>query len=101
MDLLISTLKLSPLATVQEPTLLPCVGNDAFQGEPGSMCTELEVYGRLDSPYAVVQQRSPAATGRQDQLAANIASFLQTAAQVQQVTFSCWWPGIFQRLRSS
>ena len=76
------------MASLQEETLLPCVGNDAFSGETGVLCSEMEVYGREGDPFAVVQQRAPAATGRQEGFAANLATFLQQTAETREVS-SC------------
>ena len=85
MDLLISTLKLERVAVLQEAAILPCVGNDAFAGEKGIMSSELEVYGGEADRFALVQQRAPAATGRQEQYAASLALFLQETVQAQEV----------------
>ena len=84
-DLLIALLQLPRIATLQEASLLPCIGNDAFAGEHGSICTELEIYGRNSDQFAIIQQRAPAATGRQEEYAASVAAFLSQAAQVREV----------------
>ncbi|KAK9803470.1 hypothetical protein WJX73_005350 [Symbiochloris irregularis] len=76
-DLLVSTLRLSRLAVLHSEQLLPCVGNDAYSRQKGTLCSELELYGSTTSEFICLQQRAPAATGRQQAFAEELCDFLQ------------------------
>lgn len=73
---MIATLRLSRVAVLYNETLLPCVGNDAYSGQPGTLCSELEVYGSTTADLLCIQQRAPAATGRQQAFAEDLCKFL-------------------------
>ncbi|KAG0475504.1 hypothetical protein HPP92_015190 [Vanilla planifolia] len=59
-DLLISSLRAKRVAYLDEPSVLPCVGNDAYGPLPeGILSLPLEAYESPSHAVALIQQRSP------------------------------------------
>ncbi|XP_047967770.1 proteasome assembly chaperone 2 [Salvia hispanica] len=75
-DLLISSLKAEKVACLDDPNVLPCVGNDAYSPSPlGKLALSLEAYEASSSELTLVQQRSPVVKGMMMAYAKNIANF--------------------------
>ncbi|XP_041991162.1 proteasome assembly chaperone 2-like isoform X1 [Salvia splendens] len=75
-DLLISSLKAEKVACLDDPNVLPCVGNDAYSASPlGKLALSLEAYEASFSELTLVQQRSPVVKGMMMAYAKNIANF--------------------------
>ena len=56
------------MGTLVEPSLLPCVGLGAYDTTTaGTLSIELQLYAEAAQGWAIVQQRSPPATGRHAQ----------------------------------
>ncbi|KAL6502522.1 hypothetical protein OROHE_024527 [Orobanche hederae] len=59
-DLLISSLKADKIGYLDDPNVLPCVGNDAYSPLPlGKLALPVEAYESSSSALTLVQQRSP------------------------------------------
>ncbi|KAK9822681.1 hypothetical protein WJX81_008350 [Elliptochloris bilobata] len=83
-DLLINTLLLPCAGSVQEPSLLPCVGLGAYDRDAaGTLSTEMQLYADPAQSWAIVQQRSPPAAGRQEAFAASLTDFVAEAGVCQ------------------
>ena len=81
LDLLVSTLRLPRQACLISHNVLPCLGYDAFgpasQSQPDQathLVTALELY-QLGN-FALLQQRAPAAKGRQQAYAEELAAWI-------------------------
>ncbi|KAK4405239.1 Proteasome assembly chaperone 2, partial [Sesamum angolense] len=75
-DLLISSLKAEKIGYLDEPNVLPCVGNDAYSPSPlGKLALPVEAYESSSSAMTLVQQRSPVVKGTMIEYAKNVASF--------------------------
>ncbi|KAL0348384.1 UNVERIFIED_CONTAM: Proteasome assembly chaperone 2 [Sesamum angustifolium] len=75
-DLLISSLKRRKIGYLDEPNVLPCVGNDAYSPSPlGKLALPVEAYESSSSAMTLVQQRSPVVKGTMIEYAKNVASF--------------------------
>ncbi|KAK6143504.1 hypothetical protein DH2020_023852 [Rehmannia glutinosa] len=75
-DLLISSLNADKIGYLDDPNVLPCVGNDAYSPSPlGKLALPLEAYESSSSALTIVQQRSPVIKGKMLEYAKNMASF--------------------------
>ncbi|KAI3448070.1 hypothetical protein Pfo_004735 [Paulownia fortunei] len=75
-DLLISSLKADKIGYLDDPNVLPCVGNDAYSPSPlGKLALPLEAYESSSSALTLVQQRSPVIKGMMIAYAKNMANF--------------------------
>ncbi|EYU42636.1 hypothetical protein MIMGU_mgv1a011492mg [Erythranthe guttata] len=75
-DLLISSLKADKIGCLDDPNVLPCVGNDAYSPAPaGKLALPLEAYESSSSALTLVQQRSPVIKGMMIEYAKNMANF--------------------------
>ncbi|TVU44837.1 hypothetical protein EJB05_04298, partial [Eragrostis curvula] len=75
-DLLISSARTRRVAYLDEPSVLPCAGNDAFGPDAvGDLTLALEAYESASHGLAFVQQRSPVITGMMVSFAKNVANF--------------------------
>ncbi|CAI9781912.1 unnamed protein product [Fraxinus pennsylvanica] len=76
-DLLISSLKAEKIGYLDDPNILPCVGNDAYwPSPPGDLTLPLEAYQSSSSALSLVQQRSPVVKGMMVEYAKNLANFV-------------------------
>lgn len=76
-DLLIASLKSEKIGYLDDPNVLPCVGNDAYTpSPPGKLALPLEAYESSSSGLTLVQQRSPIIKGMMMSYAKNMASFV-------------------------
>lgn len=63
-DLFIYNARLENLGSLRAPSsVLPCVGSDPYAAS-ASICSEIQIYGRPDTAYVVLQQRGCTALGR-------------------------------------
>ncbi|GAB4853944.1 hypothetical protein Ancab_018153 [Ancistrocladus abbreviatus] len=75
-DLLISSTRAERIGYLDDPCVLPCVGNDAYGPLPlGDLALPLEVYDSPSSQVTFVQQRSPIVKGMMIEFAKNLADF--------------------------
>lgn len=78
-DLLVSTLTLPRCGALEDPNVLPCVGNAPYTHVPG-VALSLELYGEPNKGLIVLQQRAPAVTGTQRIFARNLAEWVKNCA---------------------
>lgn len=65
------------MAYLDEPSVLPCAGNDAFGPDAvGDLALALEAYESKSHGLAFIQQRSPVITGMMVSFAKNVANFI-------------------------
>lgn len=75
-DLLISSTRAQRIGFLDDPNVLPCVGNDAYGPVPqGELALPLEAYESAANRLSFVQQRSPVVKGMMIQFAQNLADF--------------------------
>lgn len=74
-DLLIPSFSLHPLGICDSKDLVPVVGGRE-DGQPG-ITTPIELYGREDLPFLVIQQRSPALKTRKEDFVHSLLRFIQ------------------------
>ncbi|KAK3149227.1 hypothetical protein QOZ80_3AG0214590 [Eleusine coracana subsp. coracana] len=88
-DLLISSAKAKRVAYLDEPSVLPCAGNDAFGPDAvGDLALALEAYESTSHNLAFIQQRSPAITGMMVSFAKNVANFISSIGKDHVVILS-------------
>ncbi|KAG0473866.1 hypothetical protein HPP92_015723 [Vanilla planifolia] len=88
-DLLISSLRAKRVAYLDEPSVLPCVGNDAYGPLPeGILSLPLEAYESPSHAVALIQQRSPIIKGMMVEYAKNLAHFISTIGKKHIVILS-------------
>ncbi|KDP46193.1 hypothetical protein JCGZ_10033 [Jatropha curcas] len=76
LDLLVSSTKAQRIGHLDDPYVLPCVGNDAYGPIPcGELALPLEAYDSPANAITLVQQRSPVVQGMMLQFAKNLANF--------------------------
>lgn len=74
LDLIISSLQAHKAGYLDDPHVLPCVGNDPFgSNDKGELAVALEVYEELDNNFRIVQQRAPIIKGTMLKFAKNFA----------------------------
>uniref|UniRef100_A0A5B7BBR8 Proteasome assembly chaperone 2 n=1 Tax=Davidia involucrata TaxID=16924 RepID=A0A5B7BBR8_DAVIN len=75
-DLLISSTRAERIGYLDDPNVLPCVGNDAYLPLPqGNLALPLEVFDSSSNALTLVQQRSPIVKGMMVEFAKNVADF--------------------------
>lgn len=76
-DLLISSMGSERVGYLDDPNVLPCVGNDAYGPFPqGDLALPLEAYDSPSNALTVIQQRSPVIKGMMVEFAKNMADFI-------------------------
>ncbi|XP_021850862.1 uncharacterized protein [Spinacia oleracea] len=89
LDLLITSMGTEKVGYLDDPNILPCVGNDAFGPIPnGDLALPLEVYDSTSNKLTCVQQRSPVVKGMMVQFAQNLADFAVAAGMKHVVVLS-------------
>ncbi|CAH9126157.1 unnamed protein product [Cuscuta epithymum] len=84
-DLFVSSLSAHRVGFIDDPNVLPCVGNDAYSATPpGQLALPLEVYESCSSGLSILQQRSPVLKGMMVPFAKNLANFA-AASRIQHV----------------
>lgn len=75
-DLLVSSTRAERIGYLDDPYILPCVGNDAYGPTPcGELALPLEAYDSRNNGVVLVQQRSPVVKGMMVEFARNLADF--------------------------
>lgn len=88
-DLLISSRTVTKAGYLDDPYVLPCVGNDPFGPEAdGTLAVALEVYEDSDRELAIVQQRSPVMKGKMVEFAEHIAAWAEDSGVKEIVILS-------------
>ncbi|GLC38703.1 hypothetical protein PLESTB_000592500 [Pleodorina starrii] len=95
-DVLVATLRPKSLGAVESVNVLPVVGNDAYDvdpspqqpQQPGRLATALELFSVPGRPLVFLQQRAPAALGRQSAFAAELVGWLVEAGAAALVVLS-------------
>jgi proteasome assembly chaperone 2 len=97
-DLLVSSTGAERVGYLDDPNLLPCVGNDAYGPLPcGEIALPLEVYESSSIATTLAQQRSPVAKGMMIKFAENIANFAASSGKKHIIVLSSL---DFQRLHN-
>ncbi|KAL2927545.1 Proteasome assembly chaperone 2 [Bienertia sinuspersici] len=101
-DLLISSKRAERIGYLDDPYILPCIGNDAFGPLPqGDLALPLEVYDSASNKLTIVQQRSPVVKGMMVQFAQNLADFAVSAGMEHVVVLSSLDFGQWQKVNMS
>ncbi|CAN6819966.1 unnamed protein product [Brassica oleracea] len=88
-DLLVSSTGADRVGYLDDPYLLPCVGNDAYGPLPcGEIALPLEVYESPSTATTLAQQRSPVAKGMMIKFAENIADFAASSGKKHVIVLS-------------
>ncbi|KAL5715070.1 hypothetical protein ACHQM5_016948 [Ranunculus cassubicifolius] len=88
-DLLISSLKAERIGYLDDPSVLPCVGNDPYGLVPqGVLALPLEAYESFSNALSLIQQRSPIVKGKMIEFAKNLADFAETSGKKHVVVLS-------------
>ncbi|XP_030523280.1 proteasome assembly chaperone 2 isoform X1 [Rhodamnia argentea] len=88
-DLLVSTLRAERTGFLDDPNILPCIGNDAYGPVPsGELALPLEAYGSPSNAVTLVQQRSPVIKGMMIEFAKNLADFAVSSGKKHIVVLS-------------
>ncbi|PWA41703.1 clast3-related protein [Artemisia annua] len=75
-DLLIASSKAERIGCLDDPNVLPCVGNDAYSfSTQGDLVLPLEAYESPANALSLIQQRSPVVKGMMVEFAKNLADF--------------------------
>ncbi|KAK9136437.1 hypothetical protein Syun_015767 [Stephania yunnanensis] len=75
-DLLVSTMNAERIGYLDDPFVLPCVGNDAYGPTPtGVLALPLEAYVSFHNSLTLIQQRSPVIKGMMIEFAKHVAEF--------------------------
>eukprot|EP00250_Pteridium_aquilinum_P015976 c22869_g1_i1 orf=102-953(+) len=73
-DLIISSLQAHKVGYLDDPCVLPCIGNDPFGSiDRGELAVALEVYEGKDDDLRIVQQRAPVIKGTMLKFAKNLS----------------------------
>lgn len=73
-DLIISSLQPRKIGYLDDPCILPCIGNDPFDSiDKGELAVALEVYEGDDGNLRIVQQRAPVMKGTMLKFSKNLS----------------------------
>ncbi|GAB2224837.1 hypothetical protein Drorol1_Dr00005614 [Drosera rotundifolia] len=102
LDLLISSTGADRVGYLDDPHVLPCVGNDAYGPLPqGTLALPLEVYDLVSSNLTFIQQRSPVVKGKMIQFAENLADFAVATGKTHVIVLSSLDFGRWKRVDMS
>lgn len=88
-DLLVCSTKGERIGYLDDPNVLPCIGNDAYVGTSlGELALSLEAYGSSTNKLTLVQQRSPVVKGTMVEFAKNLADFAAASGKKHIVVLS-------------
>lgn len=89
LDLLISTTEAERVGYLDDPFILPCVGNDAYGPIPqGNLALPAEVYDSASNSLTLLQQRSPVIKGMLLEYAKNLADHVASSGIMHVVLLS-------------
>ncbi|PPD77180.1 hypothetical protein GOBAR_DD25899 [Gossypium barbadense] len=95
-------MKAERIGYLDDPFVLPCVGNDAYGPIPcGDLALPLEAYESAFSRVALLQQRSPVVKGRMVEFAKNLANFAAASGKKHVVLLSSLDFGKWQKIDMS
>ncbi|KAK4258704.1 hypothetical protein QN277_005125 [Acacia crassicarpa] len=98
-DLLVSSLGSERVGYLDDPHVLPCVGNAAYGPVPqGEVALPLEVYDSPSNALTVIQQRSPVVKGMMLEFAKNLSDFVAACGKKHIVLLSSLDFGKWQRV---
>ncbi|EEF43333.1 proteasome assembly chaperone 2 [Ricinus communis] len=101
-DLLVSSQKAERIGYLDDPNVLPCVGNDAYGPIPcGNLALSLEAYDSPANALTLVQQRSPVVKGKMVEFANNLAEFAAASGKKHAILLSGLDFGRWQRIDMS
>ncbi|XVF45829.1 hypothetical protein PTKIN_Ptkin02bG0238200 [Pterospermum kingtungense] len=101
-DLLVSSMKAEKIGYLDDPFVLPCVGNDAYGPIPcGELVLPLEAYQSSSSRLTLLQQRSPVIKGMMVEFAKNLANFAAASGKKHVVLLSSLDFGKWQKIDMS
>lgn len=101
-DLLVSSLRAQRIGYLDDPSVLPCVGNDAYGPVPqGVLALPLEAYESPPNALTLIQQRSPVIKGLMIEYAKKLANFAATSGKKHIVILSSLDSGRRQKLDPS
>ncbi|KAG5097939.1 hypothetical protein JHK82_047793 [Glycine max] len=93
---------------LDDPNILPCVGNDAYGSFPfpqGDLALPLEAYDSLSNALTIIQQRSPVVKvspeGMMIEFAKNMANFLVGSGKKHIIVFSRLYFGKWKKVDMS
>ncbi|XP_054776711.1 uncharacterized protein LOC129285162 isoform X2 [Prosopis cineraria] len=87
---------------LDDPHVLPCVGNDAYGPVPqGDLALPLEVYDSPSNAITIIQQRSPIVKGMMLEFAKNLSDFVYVSGKKHIVLLSSLDFGKWQRVDMS
>ncbi|KAK9108747.1 hypothetical protein Sjap_016807 [Stephania japonica] len=88
-DLLVSTMNAERIGYLDDPFVLPCVGNDAYGSTPtGVLALPLEAYVSPHNSLTLIQQRSPVIKGMMIEFAKHVAEFAATNGREHVIVLS-------------
>ncbi|KAG5548033.1 hypothetical protein RHGRI_013660 [Rhododendron griersonianum] len=88
-DLLVPSTGAERIGYLDDPNLLPCVGNDAYLPSPqGDLALPLEAYDSTSNSLTLIQQRSPVVKGMMIEFAKNVADFAAASGKKHIVLLS-------------
>ncbi|XP_028765840.1 proteasome assembly chaperone 2 [Neltuma alba] len=101
-DLLVSSLGSERVGYLDDPYVLPCVGNDAYGPVPqGDLALSLEVYDSPPNALTIIQQRSPVVKGMMLEFAKNLSDFVAVCGKKHIVLLSSLDFGKWKRVDMS
>eukprot|EP00252_Welwitschia_mirabilis_P002937 TRINITY_DN12941_c0_g1_i1.p1 TRINITY_DN12941_c0_g1~~TRINITY_DN12941_c0_g1_i1.p1 ORF type:complete len:282 (-),score=45.76 TRINITY_DN12941_c0_g1_i1:273-1118(-) len=88
-DLLISSTEAKSVGYLDDPYVLPCVGNDPYGPQPtGELVLPLQVYDDSENHLSIVQQRSPVIKGMMLNFCKNISAWAASSGKRDVVILS-------------
>ncbi|KAJ0962542.1 hypothetical protein J5N97_027664 [Dioscorea zingiberensis] len=88
-DPLISFIGARRVSYLDGPSVLPCVGNDAYGPVPeGDLALPLEAYASPSHAITLIQQRSPVVKGMMVEFAKNLAHFISISGKKHVIVLS-------------
>ncbi|XP_043709964.1 proteasome assembly chaperone 2 [Telopea speciosissima] len=98
-DLLVSSMRADKIGYLDDPLVLPCVGNDAYGPDPqGLLALPLEAYDSPSNALTLIQQRSPVVKGMMVEFAKNLANFAASTGKKHVIVLSSLDSGKRQKL---
>ncbi|KAF6166528.1 hypothetical protein GIB67_005390 [Kingdonia uniflora] len=101
-DLLVSSMGAQRIGYLDDPSILPCVGNNAYGPLPyGLLALPLEVYDSSSNALTLIQQRSPVVKGMGMEFATNLADLAAKSGSKHVVVLSSLDSGRRQKIDES
>nr|DAD46887.1 TPA_asm: hypothetical protein HUJ06_016824 [Nelumbo nucifera] len=101
-DLLVSSMGADRVGYLDDPFVLPCVGNDAYgSASRGDLALPLEAYDSPSNALSLIQQRSPLVKGKMVEFAKSLADFAISSRKNHVVVLSSLDAGRRKRIDMS